>query len=203
MKSISVVLLLYVAFVQELLSNKLQSFSEWATVVWWFRWVILHIRHSLRRKWTGELIMFWFLMVWIPMKRMWVSALVGFTFTGLLKLTGQYQNIQILKFLSFCTEKYKHEFIDIDWTCELDINWTSSCISQYKTKKHFVFDLLIWHLLIFIFILKSTQIFPCDVVPRQSKNILKRYRFFVLSLGRGQLFLFLSHENSDNLFSLW
>ena len=48
------------------------------------------------------------------MKRMWVSALVGFTFTGLLKLKGQYQNIQILKFLSFYTEKYKHEFIDID-----------------------------------------------------------------------------------------
>lgn len=203
MKCISVVLLLCVAFVQGLLSNKLQSFLEWAMVVWWFRWVILHIRHSLRRKWTGELIMFWFLMVWIPMKRMWVSALVGFTFTGLLKLKGQYQNIQILKFLSFYTEKYKHEFIDIDWACELDINWTSSCISQCKTKKHFVFDLLICHLLIFIFILKSTQIFPCDVVLRQSKNILKWYRFFVSSLDRGQLFLFLSHENSDNLFSLW
>lgn len=203
MKCISVVLLLCVAFVQGLLSNKLQSFLEWAMVVWWFRWVILHIRHSLRRKWTGELIMFWFLMVWIPMKRMWVSALVGFTFTGLLKLKGQYQNIQILKFLSFYTEKYKHEFIDIDWACELDINWTSSCISQCKTKKHFVFDLLIFHLLIFIFILKSTQIFPCDVVLRQSKNILKWYRFFVSSLDRGQLFLFLSHENSDNLFSLW
>ena len=42
------------------------------------------------------------------------SAIVDFRVSGLLKSTGQYQNIQILNISPFCTKKYKHEFIDID-----------------------------------------------------------------------------------------
>ena len=109
------------------------------------------------------------------------SAIVDFRFSGLLKSTGQYQNIQILNISPFCTKKYKHKFIDIDWTCEVDVDWTSACISQYKTRKYLVFDLLIFYLLFFLlFLLKATQRFPCDVVPRQSEAILKWYRSFII-----------------------
>ena len=58
--------------------------------------------------------------------------------------------IQILIVSPFCTWKYKHEFIDIDQDWEANVNGTSACISQNKTKKRLVFDLLTCYLFIFL-----------------------------------------------------
>ena len=58
-------------------------------------------------------------------------------------------NIQILKVWAFCTVKYNLKLIDINRACWFDANWASTCISQNKTMKRSVFDLLAY-LLIFL-----------------------------------------------------
>ena len=52
-------------------------------------------------------------------------------------------SIQVLNVSLFFIWKYK-----LERTCEVDVNWKSACISQDKTRKRLVFDLLTCYLFI-------------------------------------------------------
>ena len=118
--------------------------------------------------------------------------------------------IKILNVSPFCVEKSKHEFTDIDRTCEVHLNWTNACISQYKLRKRVLFDLLTCFYSLFLFFffsstfLQDAQTLQCDVMLWQSESIAKSSHCEVTSFFRiFNFFLFVFRKNLNNLVSLW
>lgn len=103
-------------------------------------------------------------------------------------------SIQVLNVSLFFIWKYK-----LERACEVDVNWTSACISQDKTRKPLVFDLLTCYLFIETIETKPLQ---SDVIFNLSSTLPYLYllRIQTIQFLLGSFLTYPSHQYNYNLF---